>query len=89
MVDRGFFSESGETGRRARLRILYRKVWGFDSPLSQLAAGMKGNGKQGRPRLPTRIFASELVAGPVRDRCRVLEKASVGHNCCMPNQPDR
>ena len=27
-------SESGGIGRRARLRIWYRKVWGFESPLS-------------------------------------------------------
>jgi hypothetical protein len=26
--------ESGGIGRRARLRIWYRKVWGFESPLS-------------------------------------------------------
>src|SRR5882724_809170 len=28
--------ESGGIGRRARLRIWYRKVWGFESPLSHL-----------------------------------------------------
>src|SRR4030095_1439595 len=28
------FCESGGIGRRARLRIWYRKVWGFESPLS-------------------------------------------------------
>src|SRR6266498_3725312 len=29
--------ESGGIGRRARLRIWYRKVWGFESPLSHQA----------------------------------------------------
>ena len=31
---RFFACESGGIGRRARLRIWYRKVWGFESPLS-------------------------------------------------------
>src|SRR6185503_21361642 len=35
--------ESGGIGRRARLRIWYRKVWGFESPLSH---------QNERPRLP-------------------------------------
>src|SRR5437762_7110099 len=33
-VESASLGESGGIGRRARLRIWYRKMWGFESPLS-------------------------------------------------------
>jgi hypothetical protein len=38
-------SESGGIGRRARLRIWYRKVWGFESPLSHQKIIAKSGGR--------------------------------------------
>ena len=50
--------ESGGIGRRARLRIWYRKVWGFESPLShQMRAVSSSSSQRSADRLRAQAVA--------------------------------
>src|SRR5262245_48470583 len=84
-------SESGGIGRRARLRIWYRKVWGFESPLSHqkhwsLALGLwslidlrRSEGPRPKTKDHSIIMKTELVdVSPTRKEIKIeIEPAQV------------